>query len=223
MPTIQRRFRTVLTARLLLEYRDHWLFLQQTPKNGGGFTLPGGKIDGEEFAKDALVREVFEETNLLVSRKSMTLVHVAQRKLKSIIEIIFLFKSDEFTGEIQNKEPLNFDNTVWLPTDEPPKGLSPVIVYALRRMEKDKFYSEFPKVKKKEKEELLLKTQTERFLKIENEKPLKINKLEKVKAVKSEKNDKPPKLKSDKSKGNKKAKSKKQKEKPAVTTPPPPQ
>ena len=60
---IQRRFRTILTARLLLEYREHTLYLSQAKSNGESFTLPGGKIEGEEFAKEALIREAFEDVN----------------------------------------------------------------------------------------------------------------------------------------------------------------
>ncbi|MBL7816666.1 MAG: NUDIX domain-containing protein [Saprospiraceae bacterium] len=147
---IQQRFRTVLTARLLLEYRDHLLFLAQTKANGGGYTLPGGKIEGAEFAKDALVRETFEEVGVIVKKKNLELVHITHRKLKSVIEIIFLFKASGWTGEMVVKEPEKFREAIWLPYDEAPERLTAVLKYTLTRLAKGYSYSEFPKFKKKE-------------------------------------------------------------------------
>ena len=147
---IQQRFRTILTARVLLEYRDHLLFLAQTKANGGGYTLPGGKIEGPEFAKDALVREIFEEVGIVVQRTNLKLIHTTHRKLKSVIEIIFIFKAESWTGEMAVNEPEKFREAIWLPNDEPPERLTAVLKYTLDRIAKGKSYSEFPKVKKKE-------------------------------------------------------------------------
>ncbi len=147
---IQHRYRTILTARLLLEYRDHLLFLAQTKSNGGGYTLPGGKIEGVEFAKDALVREVYEEVGVIVNRKSLELVHITHRKLRSIIEIIFIFKAKDWSGEMVVKETDKFREAIWLPADEAPERLTAVLKYTLDRIAKGTVYSEFPKLKKKE-------------------------------------------------------------------------
>ena len=147
---IQHRYRTILTARLLLEYRDHLLFLAQTKSNGGGYTLPGGKIEGIEFAKDALVREAFEEVGVIVQRNSLDLVHITHRKLRSIIEIIFIFKAKDWSGEMAVKEVDKFREAIWRPADEAPERLTAVLKYTLDRIAKGKAYSEFPKLKKKE-------------------------------------------------------------------------
>lgn len=147
---IQQRFRTILTARVLLEYRDHLLFLAQTKANGGGYTLPGGKIEGLEFAKDALVREAFEEVGIILERNKLRLVHITHRKLKSVIEIIFLFQASDWSGEMAVREPEKFREATWLPADEHPERLTAVLKYTLDRLAKGKFYSEFPKLKKKE-------------------------------------------------------------------------
>jgi 8-oxo-dGTP diphosphatase len=147
---LKRRFRTILTARLLLEYREHFLFLQQTPRNGGGFTLPGGKIEGEEFAKEALVRETFEEVGVIVSSKNLKLIHVTHRKIDSVVEIIFFFHCrQEWSGEPTVKEPEKFQNAIWLPMDEPPAKLTSVLTHALEAWKSGKFFSQFPKQKKK--------------------------------------------------------------------------
>ncbi len=147
---LQRRFRTILTARLLLEYREHFLFLQQTPRNGGGFTFPGGKIEGEEFAKEALVRETFEEVGIVVSVKNLILIHVTHRKIDSVVEIIFFFHcQQDWSGTPTVKEPEKFSNAVWLPIDEPPAKLTSVLKHSLESWKSGQLFSQFPKAKKK--------------------------------------------------------------------------
>ena len=147
---LKRRFSTILNARLLLEYREHFLFLQQTSRNGDGFTLPGGKIEGEEFAKEALVREVFEEVDLVIPPKSLRLVHVTHRRIEGMVEIIFFFHCDKnWSGEPIVKEPEKFQNAVWLPIDEPPAKLTSVLTHALDAWKNGKFFTQFPKAKKK--------------------------------------------------------------------------
>lgn len=152
---IQRRFRTILTARLILEYRDHTLYLAQTKNNGNGFTLPGGKIEGEEFAKAALVRETMEETGILLSEKSLKLVHVVHKRLQSTTEIIFFFHTTKWSGEPVIKEVEKFKEAVWYPNDEPPKRLPAVLEFAMDKINKKKFFSQFPSTKAKKKEKTL--------------------------------------------------------------------
>jgi 8-oxo-dGTP diphosphatase len=150
---IQRRFRTILTARLILEYRDHTLYLAQTKNNGNGFTLPGGKIEGEEFAKAALVREAKEEVGIILSEKSLKLVHIIHKRLHSTTEIIFFFQTTKWFGELEVKELDRFKDAVWYPNDEPPKRLPAVLKFAMEKINKKKIFSQFPssKVKKKDK------------------------------------------------------------------------
>lgn len=139
-----RRFRTILTARLLLEYREHTLYLLQTPENGGSYTLPGGKIEGEEFAKEGLIREAFEEIGIILTKKSLKMVHVMHKRLKSTTEIIFFFRSRTWTGEIMVKETDKFKEAKWLPHDEPPKRLPAVIKVAMTKIQEDKTFSQYP-------------------------------------------------------------------------------
>ena len=174
MPTVQQRYRTILTARLLLEKEGKCLFLEQTPRNGSGFTLPGGKIEGIEFAKDALVRETLEEIGIVIPKKTLELVHVTQRKLKSLIEIIFFFRStSDWTGDIVVKEPEKFIDTTWESIESPPEKLTNVLTHAFASMAQGKMYSQFPKAKKKVEKPL---TDDVEEVKIEHKKTKKIDK-----------------------------------------------
>ncbi len=156
---IQRRFRTILTARLILEYRDHTLYLAQTKNNGNGFTLPGGKIEGEEFAKAALVREAREEAGIILSEKSLKLVHIIHKRLHSTTEIIFFFHTTKWSGELEVKELDRFKDAVWYPNDEPPKRLPAVLKFAMEKINKKKIFSQFPSSKVKKKDKPIEKTE----------------------------------------------------------------
>lgn len=159
---IQRRFRTILTARLILEYRDHTLYLAQTKNNGNGFTLPGGKIEGEEFAKAALVRETFEEAGIIIHEKSLKLVHVVHKRLKSTTEIIFFFHTTQWSGEPVIKEIEKFKEVVWFPNDEPPKRLPAVLKFVMEKINKKKIFSQFPSNKPKKKEKIIVEGEVEK-------------------------------------------------------------
>ncbi len=182
---IQRRFRTILTARLLLEYREHTLYLSQTKSNGESFTLPGGKIEGEEYAKEALIREAFEEAGIILSKKSLHLAHVVYKKLHSTTEIIFFFRAAVWKGELKVNEPDKFKDTVWLPNDEPPKRLPAVIKSAMDKIAKGKIFSQFPSVKVKEKPKEKMKEKPKEKKKVKVPPSVKAEKLKSKNKVKT--------------------------------------
>ena len=181
---IQRRFRTILTARLLLEYREHTLYLSQAKSNGESFTLPGGKIEGEEYAKEALIREAFEEAGIILSKKSLHLVHVVYKKLHSTTEIIFFFRAAAWQGELKVKEPEKFKDTVWLPNDEPPSRLPAVIKSAMNKIAKGKIFSQFPSIKVKEKPVEKVKEKAKVKKKVKAPPPIKVDKIKSKNKVK---------------------------------------
>lgn len=182
---IQRRFRTILTARLLLEYREHTLYLSQAKSNGESFTLPGGKIEGEEYAKEALIREAFEEAGIILTKKSLHLVHVVYKRLHSTTEIIFFFRAAAWKGELKVNEPDKFKDTVWLPNDEPPSRLPAVIKSAMNKIAKGKIFSQFPSIKVKEKLVEKVKEKPKEKKKVKAPPPVKIEKIKSKNKVKT--------------------------------------
>ena len=182
---IQRRFRTILTARLLLEYRDHTLYLSQAKSNGESFTLPGGKIEGEEYAKEALIREAFEEAGIILTKKSLHLVHVVYKRLHSTTEIIFFFHATVWKGELKVNEPDKFKDAIWLPNDEPPKRLPTVIKSAMDKIAKGKIFSQFPSVKVKEKLKEKVKEKPKEKKKVKAPPLVKIEKIKSKNKVKT--------------------------------------
>ena len=145
---LQQRYRIIHTARLVLEQNGEVLFLAQTKQNGNGFSLPGGKIQGAEFAKDALIRETKEEIGLDIKKKQLVLRHVSFKKLKSVIEIIFFFYTDLLTGDPIICEPEKFKEIRWFMPKDYPGKMPPIIKQSLKRILDGKLYTEFPKPKK---------------------------------------------------------------------------
>jgi 8-oxo-dGTP diphosphatase len=136
-----------LTVRLILTdiTSNKILFLAQTKINGGGFTLPGGKVDRTEFIKEGLIRESFEEAGIVLKKKDLKLALVMHKKLKTSSEVIFFFKSNKWSGTIETKEPLKFKHVVWYDRDQLPLQLSEILKTALLKEVKGKNFIQFPK------------------------------------------------------------------------------
>lgn len=149
LPITKKEFQTILTTRLLLERNGHVLFLEQTGLNGGEFTLPGGKIESEEFAKKALVRETYEEIGIQIKSKNLRFLHITHRKTKNSSEMILFFHATaKYTQEPIVKEPEKFQNVVWVPLGKLPDELTDVLKNALIAMHKGESFSQFPKTEK---------------------------------------------------------------------------
>ncbi len=147
MPTQRRR--TTLTVRLILENADKILMLAQTKLNGDGFTLPGGKIEAIEFAKEALIRESKEEIDIELKRKDLKMAHVVFNKIKGSTEIIFFFTANIWLNTPRIVETDKFRECIWVSAADLPEKTTNVVKNALSRWLDGKTYSETPKAKKK--------------------------------------------------------------------------
>jgi len=132
--------KTILTVRLILEKSKKLLFLKQTSNNGGGHSLVGGKIDHQESAADALIREAFEEVGIKIKKKHMQLIHLYRRDSNK--EIIMVYKARKWTGTPAPLETHKFKKTHWFSTLNLPKDISPTTNHILEMYLKKHFYSE---------------------------------------------------------------------------------
>jgi ADP-ribose pyrophosphatase YjhB (NUDIX family) len=136
----------IFAVRLILEDKGKMLFLRQTKRNGGRYSLVGGNVEEHEFAREALAREAKEEASIHVDPQDLSLVHVLHRhKLKKDETLLVLyFKAAKFHGEPESLEPKKFQDVAWFPLDKLPDEVSKPTLHVLRCIREGIIYSEFP-------------------------------------------------------------------------------
>ena len=136
----------IFAVRLILEESGKLLFLRQTKRNGGRYTLIGGNVEEHEFAREALAREAKEEADIHVEPEDLSLVHVLHRhKLaKSETLLVLYFKASKFYGEPESMETHKFKDIAWLPANGLPDEVSKPTLHVLDCIRRQEIYSEFP-------------------------------------------------------------------------------
>lgn len=87
-----------LTVLCLIYKGDKYLLQDRVSEDWKGYTLPGGHIESGESIVDAVIREMKEETGLII--KNPKLCGVKQFPIKGGRYIVFLFKTDEYDGDV---------------------------------------------------------------------------------------------------------------------------
>lgn len=86
-------------SRVLVEEK----ILKDGEERSRGIVFPGGHVERHEPIVDSMIREIYEETNLTIENPRLCGV-------KDWIEedgrryIVFLFKTDKFTGELKSSD-----------------------------------------------------------------------------------------------------------------------
>lgn len=97
------RTENVELTTLCLIYRDDRILLQnRIKKDWRGYTLPGGHIEPGESVVESVIREMKEETGLAISQPR--LCGIKQFPIDGGRYIVFLFKTDRFTGELRSSD-----------------------------------------------------------------------------------------------------------------------
>ncbi|MEM8584048.1 MAG: NUDIX domain-containing protein [Bacteroidota bacterium] len=136
------KYQVKLKARLVLIQEGEILLLKQTKPNGGNYTLPGGTIEEEEFARDALIREAREEVGIHLHKEDLKLAFVAHKKSGTKHRIVFYFQTNIYSGRPQSREHDKFSKFVWSDLQDLPEKLTPTVRKVIRRLRAGKQYTE---------------------------------------------------------------------------------
>lgn len=97
------RTETVELTVLCLIHRDDKLLLQnRRKKDWDGWTLPGGHIEKGESIVDTVIREMQEETGLMIH--SPKLCGIKQFPTENGRYLVFLFRTENFSGEVRSSD-----------------------------------------------------------------------------------------------------------------------
>lgn len=103
--------------KILLGYRK-----SELGKNTWG--LPGGKLEFGEELIDCAIRELQEETNLIVKSKHLRLLGVSNAIFDDELHYItVIYSVKKFTGELTVLEPDKCETWEWFDYYKPPKEL----------------------------------------------------------------------------------------------------
>jgi len=129
-------------ARLILYDRGKILLLKQTRSNGGNYTLVGGTVELNEFARASLIRETLEEANIKIEPKDLSLVHVLHKRTKTGQRINLYFKASKYKGSLMNVEDHKFKAVQWFPINKLPENATKTVRQALESYRAGILYSE---------------------------------------------------------------------------------
>ena len=115
-----RTERVELTVLCLVEDGNKILLQNRIKKDWQGYTLPGGHVEIDESFVDSVIREMKEETGLDI--KKPKLVGVKQFPIKCGRYVVFLFKTNEYSGTLVSSDEGNME---WVEYDKL-KGINTV-------------------------------------------------------------------------------------------------
>lgn len=108
----------------------------------GWFSLPAGHIEDGESLTAGTIREIREETGVILKEKDIELVHVMHRKSNDI-RMDFFFLVKKYVGKPRNTEPEKCSVMEWFSIDDLPKNTIPYIKKAIECFRSSEFFSEF--------------------------------------------------------------------------------
>lgn len=87
-----------LTNLCLVHSGDRYLLQNRVGKDWQGYALPGGHVEPGESVVESVIREIREETGLII--KNPRLCGIKQFPTDGGRYIVFLFETEEFSGEL---------------------------------------------------------------------------------------------------------------------------
>ena len=105
-----RREQVELTVLCLVHRGEDLLLQNRVKQDWQGYAMPGGHVEPGESIVEAVIREMREETGLHIINPK--LCGVKQFPIEGGRYLVFLFETEEFTGELTGSEE---GEMTWIP------------------------------------------------------------------------------------------------------------
>ena len=105
-----RREQVELTVLCLVHRGEDLLLQNRVKQDWQGYAMPGGHVEPGESIVEAVIREMQEETGLHILNPK--LCGVKQFPIEGGRYLVFLFETEEFTGELTGSEE---GEMTWIP------------------------------------------------------------------------------------------------------------
>lgn len=89
----------------------------------GTWTMPGGKIEFGESFEDAAHRETLEETGIKIDKEKLKLISLTNDKVEDAHFVTIGFLCEDFSGEVEVKEPDEIVEWKWFDLNELPEKI----------------------------------------------------------------------------------------------------
>lgn len=124
-------------SKILLSLR------QNSPFFSDHYGLIGGRVEDNESMTDALIREIYEEIGISITKDNVHFAHCFSFKNehdKAILALVFTIH--DWHGEIVNKEPDKCAELTWFAPHDLPENIIPRHRHIIEMVQQGVSYSE---------------------------------------------------------------------------------
>ncbi len=128
---------------LMLVHDNKILLQKRVLESGLEYGLIGGHVEQNESLKQALIREVLEESGIAVKDSDLSFQYLIDRKLDNSHKVHFFFYANTWEGRPYNKESDKHMDISWHPLNELPQELGPLSKLAIQSLINHHSFSEY--------------------------------------------------------------------------------
>jgi len=92
----------IITNMCMIYDEDKILVQDRLDPNWPGITFPGGHVEAKESFVDSTIREIFEETGLMISNLNLCGIKQWTHKEGKYRYIVLFYKSNNFSGDLKS-------------------------------------------------------------------------------------------------------------------------